>query len=269
LRDALGASMDAREGRRRRTAVLWEQVSASQNEEERAELREEVVLLNMPVAQAIARRYASRGIPLDDLVQVACLGLVKAAKGFEPARERDFVSYAVPTISGEVKRYFRDLGWAVRPPRRVQDMQARINAVSADSVAAAGRDARPADVAALLGVEVSEVVEALSLSGAFTPSSLDVPVGNPGSSGSLGDLLASEHSDYEAVENTIVLRDAISTLAERDRLILQRRFRDGLTQQQIGAEVGLSQMQVSRTLARILAVLRGLVEDDSDQPLTA
>lgn len=265
----MGPSVDAREGRRIQTALLWELVSSCGSEQQRAELREEIVLLNMPLAQALARRFASRGVPLDDLVQVACLGLVKAARGFDPARQRDFVSYAAPTISGEIKRYFRDLGWTIRPPRRVQDMQARINTVSTDSFATHGREARPEDVADALGVDVGDVIEALSLSGAFTPSSLDVPVGNPGSSVSLGDLLASEVNDFEAVENTIVLRDAISTLSERDRLILQRRFRDALTQQEIGDEVGLSQMQVSRTLARILATLRDLVESEADQPLTA
>ncbi len=114
----------------RETSALWERIAASQSEEERAVLREEVVLLNMSVARAIASRYRSRGILLDDLQQVACLGLVKAANRFDPSHEKDFLSFAVPTISGEVKRHFRDLGWTVRPPRRIQELQARISSAS-------------------------------------------------------------------------------------------------------------------------------------------
>ena len=123
LRESVSA---ARDRRSRETSSLWERIAASQSEDERALLREEVVLLNRSVALAIAARYRSRSILLDDLQQVACLGLVKAVNGFEPSHEKDFLSYAVPTISGEVKRHFRDLGWTVRPPRRIQELQARI-----------------------------------------------------------------------------------------------------------------------------------------------
>ena len=154
----------------------------SQDEEERAVLREQVVLLNLPVARAIASRYRSKGIMLDDLQQVACLGLVKAVNGFDAGFGKDFLSYAVPTISGEVKRHFRDLGWTVRPPRRVQELQARIHAVSTDSQPLAAT--QPPEIAQRLGVDVSDVIEALTCNG-FNPMSLDVPLGEPGSSASL------------------------------------------------------------------------------------
>ena len=154
------------------TSGLWERIASSASDEEDTLLREEVVLLNLSVAVAIAARYRSKGIPLDDLRQVASLGLVKAANGFDPTVGRDFLSYAVPTISGEVKRHFRDRGWTVRPPRRVQELQARISSISADSTQSPGSLARPAEVAARLGVDVSEVIEALTCNG-FSPMSLD------------------------------------------------------------------------------------------------
>jgi RNA polymerase sigma-B factor len=264
LREPVNAERDRR---RRETSSLWEQIAASQNEEERAVLREQVVLLNLPVARAIASRYRSRGIMLDDLQQVACLGLVKAVNGFDAGFGKDFLSYAVPTISGEVKRHFRDLGWTVRPPRRVQELQARIHAASADSHPL-GVATQPPEIAQRLGVDVSDVIEALTCNG-FNPMSLDVPLGEPGSSASLGDLLPSGGSDYDDVENALVLNAALRSLSARDLLILRRRFCDDATQQQIGEEIGLSQMQVSRLQARILARLREIVAPDEDWNLSA
>ena len=266
MRNLPSASQDRR---RRETSSLWERVASSHSETERAVLREEVVVLNMSVAQAIAGRYRSRGISLDDLQQIACLGLVKAANGFDPSLEKDFLSYAVPTIRGEVKRHFRDLGWTVRPPRRIQELQARINAASDDTTQSLGGDARPSEIAARLGVDVSEVIEALTCNG-FNPMSFDVPVGEPGSAATLGDLLASGGNDYDGVENAIVLREAFGSLSSRDLLILKRRFCDDRTQREIGDEIGLSQMQVSRVLTRILTRLRAVVEPtDADLDLSA
>lgn len=250
----------ARDRRRRKTTTLWDRITSAQSEAEREGLREEIVLVNLPVAQGIARRYSSRGMPLEDLEQVAYLGLVKAVRGFDPARQKDFLGYAVPTVSGEVKRYFRDFGWTVRPPRRVQELQARINSVSSDTAQALGREARPTEVAARLGVELSHVIESMTCRGAFTPTSLDAPLGDPGASESLGDLLVHGRDDYADAENVIVLTRAISTLSARDLLILQRRFFEDCTQQEIGEEIGVSQMQVSRLLARILGTLRRMVD---------
>ncbi len=248
-----------RDGRKRQTAELWERVSASQSEDERARLRQAIVVQNMSVAQAIAKRYAARGIPLEDLEQVACLGLVKAVRGFEPSQQKDFLSYAVPTVSGEVKRHFRDLGWAVRPPRRVQELQARVNAVSSSAIAE-GRAPQPAEIAVRLGVDVCHVVESMACSGAFAPSSLDAPLGESEASQSIGDLIAGQRNDFHRVENWMVLQQALGTLSPRDRQILQRRFVDDRTQRQIGEEFGVSQMQVSRLLTRILSTLRAQVE---------
>jgi RNA polymerase sigma-B factor len=259
LRDLPPAAVTTRERRRQQTAELWERVTRARTEQEREDLREDIVLLNLTVAHAIARRYSARGIPVEDLEQVACVGLVKAARGFDPSAGNDFVSYAAPTVSGEVKRHFRDLGWAVRPPRRVQDLQARINATAADADHATGSADRPDDIADRLGVDVGQVIEALTCRGAFAPMSLDAPLGETASSGSLGDLLTSAHDDYARAENSIVLGQALQQLTSRDLLILRRRFWENRTQHEIGEEIGLSQMQVSRLLSRILVSLRSLV----------
>jgi RNA polymerase sigma-B factor len=261
LRDLRPAAVPTRERRKQQTAELWERVHAARTEQEREGLREEIVVLNLPVAHAIARRYAARGIPVEDLEQVASVGLVKAVRGFDPALGKDFVSYVAPTVSGEVKRHFRDLGWAVRPPRRVQDLQARITATAADAERenASGSAQRPDDIAARLGVDVSQVIEALTCRGAFAPMSLDAPVGETASSSSLGDLLTSAQDDYAHAENAIVLGRALQQLTPRELLILQLRFWEDRTQQEIGQEIGLSQMQVSRLLSRILESLRSLV----------
>jgi RNA polymerase sigma-B factor len=263
-------AVPTRERRKQQTAELWERVNRARTEQERDDLREEIVLLNLTVAHAIARRYAGRGIPVEDLEQVACVGLVKAVRGFDSAFGKDFVSYAAPTISGEVKRHFRDLGWTVRPPRRVQDLQARINATAVDADHATGAADRPDAIADRLGVDVSQVIEALTCRGAFAPMSLDAPLGETASSSSLGDLLTSAHDDYARAENAIVLGQALQHLTPRDLLILRRRFWENRTQHEIGEEIGLSQMQVSRLLGRILASLRSIVLPmDTDLSLIA
>jgi len=238
-----------------KTANLLNQISASTDPLEQDRLREEVVVLNMSVARAIAQRYARRGIAADDLVQVAYVGLVKAVNGFDPSHERDFLSYAVPTITGEVKRYFRDFGWTVRPPRRIQELQGQISRTSADLAHQLGRSARPSEVAASLGVDVESVIEALAVDGAFTPASLDVPVGEEGSA-SLGDLIGGEDHDLMRAETRLMLGPVVRRLGARDRRILELRFFEGWTQEQIARDIGVTQMQVSRLLARILSDLR-------------
>jgi RNA polymerase sigma-B factor len=237
------------------TARLLEKIQVTEDEHERELLREEVVILNMGVARAIAHRYRQRGLNLDDLVQVAYVGLVKAVNGFEPRHERDFLSYAVPTVSGEVKRYFRDFGWTVRPPRRVQELQGQIAKTSNELSQELGRSPRPSEVAIALDVEVDAVIEALAADGCFTPSSLDIPVGEDGSA-TLGELMHDDSEDFGSAEARIMLGPAVRRLGERDRRILELRFFEGWTQEQIAADIGVTQMQVSRLLSRILQDLR-------------
>ena len=209
---------------------------------------------NVGVARSMASRYRNRGIDLDDLEQVALLGLTKAAQRFDPGAGHDFLSYAVPTIRGELRRHFRDAGWMVRPPRRVQDLQARISRAQEDLESRLRRSPRPSEVAAHLDVPIDDVVEALTADGCFTPTSLDGPVGD--GSSSLGDLLGFEDHATAAAEARIVLEPLIERLSARDRRILTMRFVDECTQQEIAEAIGLTQAQVSRVLTRILAGLR-------------
>ncbi len=237
------------------TARLLAELHASDDEDERRSLRAEVVVLNMGVARAIAHRYRQRGLAEEDLVQAAYVGLVKAVNGFDPSHERDFLSYAVPTVSGEVKRYFRDFGWTVRPPRRVQELQGQIAKASAGLTQRLGRSPRPSEVAETLGLDLESVIEALAADGAFTPSSLDLPVGEDGAA-TLGDLMPGDDDEFASAEARVVLGPAVRSLAPRDRRILELRFFHGWTQEQIAQDIGVTQMQVSRLLSRILRDLR-------------
>ncbi|NUR09765.1 MAG: SigB/SigF/SigG family RNA polymerase sigma factor [Nocardioidaceae bacterium] len=237
------------------TARLLAELHATDDEQEKAALRAEVVVLNMGVARAIAHRYRQRGLAEDDLVQAAYVGLVKAVNGFDPSHERDFLSYAVPTVTGEVKRYFRDFGWSVRPPRRVQELQGQIAKASSELTQRLGRSPRPSEVAEALGLEIESVIEALAADGAFTPASLDVPVGADGAA-TLGDLMPDEAEGFESAEARVMLGPAVRNLAPRDRRILELRFFHGWTQEQIAQDIGVTQMQVSRLLSRILRDLR-------------
>lgn len=239
-----------------RTLDLLQRLADSHDEQERHRLVEELVLVNLGVAHAIAMRYRNRGISSDDLEQVARLGLVKAAQGFDPARQNDFLAYAVPTIRGEVRKHFRDHGWTVRPPRRIQELQSRIMAAATELTHTLGRSPRPSELAKHLDSSVEEVEEALSADGCFSPSSLDRPVSDEDGSASLGDLLPSEDDDQDAADARLMLAPAIRQLTERDRLILHLRFFKGLTQEEIAQEIGVTQMHVSRLLTKILTQLR-------------
>ena len=249
----------SRAERAERTAALLAR-AADASEPERARLLDEVVLINMVVANAIASRYRSRGISTEDLHQVAYLALVKATHGYDASSGHNFLSYCVPTIRGELKRHFRDLGWTVRPPRRIQELQARIASAESELSFALGRSPRPSEIASHLDEDIEEVTEALATDGCFTPASLDKPVGTEGET-ALGELIGSEDEAQSAAEARIVLAPVVRRLSERDRRILMLRFFRGWTQQEIAEDIGVTQMQVSRLLSRILTELREQIDD--------
>ena len=222
---------------------------------ERERMHDAAVVLNLPVVRSIAGRYRGRGEPLDDLIQAGNVGLVKAVRGFDPARGYDFLSYAVPVISGEVRRHFRDYAWSVRPPRGIQQLQHRIATTVPVLSQQLGHTPSPGDVADALGVDVHEVAEALAADGCFTPASLDVRSAS-GEGASIGDVLIAEDRDVVASEARTVVVPALRRLRPRDRRIVVLRFYAGLSQQEIAADVGLSQMQVSRLLRKALDDLR-------------
>jgi len=250
------AAPTAREDRSALTTRLLVEACATEDPVERKRLHDEVVVLNAGVAHAVSARYRGRGVAVDDLTQIAFLGMWKAIQRFDPSFERDFLSYAVPTIKGEIKRYFRDNGWSVRPPRRIQELQGRMSAAIEQLTQDLSRTPKPREVAQYLEVPLEDVVEALSADGCFTPTSLDTPVGAE-DTGTLGELLGSEAEELSASEARIMLAPAVRSLSDRDRRILYLRFFKQCTQEQIATDIGVTQMQVSRLLARILRDLRG------------
>lgn len=252
--DTLLPSGDASADRAERThACLLRAVDAT--EEEREAIYDEVVLLNIEVAESIVMRYRNRGVPVDDLVQVACLGLVKAARGFDPTKSDNFLGYAVPTILGEVKRFFRDNAWVVRPPRRIQELQAEISSMSAQLMQDTGQVPTPQELADALQLDVKEVSEALSADGCFSPSSLDRPPVE-GEVTSLAEVIGVDDPGFDHAEAVVALRPLCQNLSERDRRIVYLRFFHEWTQARIAEEFGVTQMQVSRLLSRILGQLR-------------
>lgn len=215
---------------------------------------DDLIVSYAPVARSMAARYRNRGIDLDDLEQVALLGLTKAARRFDPDAGFEFMSFATPTIRGELRRHFRDYGWVVRPPRRVQEMQAQISRAEEELMARLGRSPRPSELAAYLDAPLDDVIEALTAEGCFTPTSLDRPVADGAIA--LSDVLAAADHDKSRIEAALVLRPLIAGLSARDRQILRLRFEEDRTQDQIAHEVGLTQAQVSRILTKILNQLR-------------
>jgi RNA polymerase sigma-B factor len=242
-----------------RTAVssrLLDRAAQECDPVERKRLQDEVVVLHMGLARAIAARYRGRGIAEDDLTQAAAMALLKAARAFDPTRGVEFLSYAVVTMKGEVRRQFRDYGWMVRPPRPIQKLQADVSRADAELTHQLGRSPKVAEVAAYLGVAEDDVLEALSADGCFTPTSLDTPVGSEGS-GVLGELIPSDDSAMSEAEARVMLTPAVRALPEREREVLYLRFFKQQTQAQIAEEIGITQMQVSRILSRVLVKLRG------------
>ncbi len=249
-----------------RTAELLDRASHC-DESERRELIAEVVEVNMGVAEAIASRFRRRGVADEDLRQVAYLALTKAARRFDPGAGFDFLSYAVPTMRGELRRYFRDNGWMVRPPRKVQELQGRIFAAQADLSVTLGRSASPSEVAAHLGVALADLEEALAAEGCFTPTSLDKTISQSGSETTVSDLLGGGDEQTQAAEARVVLAPVVRRLSERDRKVLRLRFFDDLTQREIAQEIGVTQTQVSRVLGRIMRELReDMRQDMEDTP---
>ena len=223
---------------------------------DRARARERLVQMYLPLAQHLARRFRHRGELMDDLEQVASLALLKSIDGFDPNRGAAFTSYAIPMIVGELKRHFRDKGWDVRVPRRLQELRLEISKISGDLAQKLGRSPTVADLAAQLEVSDEEVIEALDCSQAYRALSLHAPVSGDDSGGELMDLLGGTDPEMESVENRAALRPLLARLPEREQKIIAMRFFGNMTQSQIATEIGISQMHVSRLLAHSLQVLR-------------
>lgn len=247
-----GAALsDAR--RRVETARLLSRARAATGET-RSRYENDVVRLNLVVAADVARRYHGRGVADDDLDQVACLGLVKAVRSYDPTVGDDFLSFAVPTVRGEIRRYFRDAGWTVRPPRSVQEIQARVTEAEAELCQQLGRTPRPSEIAVHLDVPLTLVLDSIRATGCFSPMSLDAPRAEE--EDGARELLGDVDPAFASAEARVALAPLMRDLTERERTIVEMRYFDNRTQAEIGARIGVSQEQVSRLIAGILLRLR-------------
>jgi RNA polymerase sigma-B factor len=216
-------------------------------------LRDRLVADNLGLARRLAHRFAHRGQPYDDLAQVASMALIKAVDRYDPGRNVAFSTFATGTIIGELKRHFRDRGWAVRAPRRIQELYLELGTLTESLGHRLGRSPTVAELAEEAGCSEESVLEAMEAGQGYRSASLDAPGAG---SLTLGDRLATEDHGAALVEDRSVLGPALAALPERSRRIVKLRFFDGLTQSEIAAEIGISQMHVSRLLAASLAQLR-------------
>jgi RNA polymerase sigma-B factor len=223
-------------------------------------LRDQLIEAHLGLAEYLARRFSNRGEPLDDLVQVASVGLLKAVDRFDPERAVEFSTYATHTIVGELKRHFRDKGWAVRAPRRMQELYLRLGKIVSSLSQELGRSPTIQELAAEAQVSEEEVLEALEAGQAYRFASLDAPSPGDEDGDTLGAHLGQEDPQMTDAEHRAALSPLIARLPPREQRILHLRFFEGLTQSEIAARLGISQMHVSRLLARSLAQLRGAAE---------
>jgi RNA polymerase sigma-B factor len=229
-----------------------------------ASAREELVERFLPLARQLARRYQRQNEPLDDLMQVASMGLVKAIDRFDPARGTAFSTYAVPTILGELKRYFRDSGWAVHVPRGMQERVMKLDQASQELHRKLGRSPSAGELAGELGLTSEEVLEAMEAASAYDAISLEEQRGSEqrdSQEPTYADSLGSEEERYELVEYGATIAPTMKALSERERLILHLRFVEDLTQSEIADRIGVSQMHVSRLIRRALARLRAVARE--------
>jgi RNA polymerase sigma-B factor len=227
-------------------------------------LRDELVRRHLPLVHFLARRFRDRGEALPDLVQVATIGLIKAVDRFDPQRGVEFATFATPTIAGEIKRHFRDRAWAVRVPRKLQEHKAVVSRATTALFQTLGRSPTVTELAASTSLSEEQVLESLEIQ-AYTTVSLDAePTRDaPALGTSLGEVLGGLDAALEKVEYREALRPMLEKLGERERQILLLRFFSGMTQSEIASEIGISQMHVSRLLARTLARLRdGLLAEE-------
>lgn len=253
--DAVPASVESvRDLRRRSTSALLAYAHGLPEMDVRRSVLTRVVDVNMPVAEAIAARYRRRGVAHEDLQQAAYVGLCKAVHRFDPDQSEDLLTFAVPTIRGEVQRYFRDHTWVVRPPRRLQELTARARTVREELAQQRGQEPTLGELAEALEVDPDTCGQVLVATEAMHALSLDRPVGEEGSA-TVADLLG-EDDRLDLVEDYVVLRPLIASLSHREQQVLHLRFVQDKSQSEIGAELGVTQTQVSRLLRRILGDLR-------------
>ena len=227
--------------------------------------REQALVELMPLVRALAARYAGRGEPLEDLVQVGSVGLIKALDRFDVDRGVEFSSYAVPTIVGEIRRHFRDKAWAMHVPRRLKELSLLLSRMLDELTSQLGRSPTIAELAEAAGVEEEDVIDALDSTNAYSTRSLHATFDEGGET--LADKLGKDDAGFDEVEDSSLVAAGLTALDERERRIVELRFFEEMTQSQIAAEIGISQMHVSRLLRRSLAVMRGRLETRAGEEL--
>jgi RNA polymerase sigma-B factor len=249
---------------RARARELFAELAASEETDpDRQRIRDELVEMHLPLVQYLARRFRNRGEPLDDLVQVATIGLIKSVDRFDLERGVEFSTYATPTVVGEIKRHFRDKGWAIRVPRRLQELKLALAKATSELSQRNGRAPTVAELAAHLEMSEDEILEGLESANAYSAVSLDAPDTGDDDSPAVSDSLGTTDDALEGVEYRESLKPLLEQLPPREKKILLLRFFGNMTQSQIAAELGISQMHVSRLLARTLVQLRqGLLAED-------
>jgi len=253
---------------RARARALFERLAVlPPDDPERARIRGHLVELHLPLVEYLARRFRNRGEWLDDLTQVATIGLIKSIDRFDLERGVEFSTYATPTIVGEIKRHFRDKGWAVRVPRRLQELKLSLTKAIGDLAQREGRAPTVSELAAHLQMSEEEVLEGLESANAYSTVSLDAPDSGDEDAPAVSDSLGMVDEALEGVEYRESLKPLLEQLPPREKKILLLRFFGNMTQSQIATELGISQMHVSRLLARTLAQLRqGLTTEDLRGP---
>ncbi len=224
--------------------------------------RDSLVHLHLPLVEHCARRFRNRGEPFEDLVQVGTIGLIKSIDRFDTDRGVEFSTYATPTIIGEIKRYFRDKGWAIRVPRRLQELRMQIGAASAELTQSLGRSPTPRELAKAIDCTVEEIIEGIESSNAYSTLSLDATDDSADGSASMFDALGIDDEGLAHVEIRESIKPLLEKLEPREKKILLLRFFKNMTQSQIAEEIGVSQMHVSRLLTRTLEQLRTSLEED-------
>ena len=247
-----------------RSAELFTELNGDDaGQSARRTARDDLVHLHLPLVEHCARRFRNRGEPFEDLVQVGTIGLLKSIDRFDSDRGVEFSTYATPTIIGEIKRYFRDKGWAIRVPRRLQELRMQIGATTAELTQSLGRSPTPRELAEAIGCSVEEIIEGIESSNAYSTLSLDASDDGDEMGGSMLDAIGVEDENLEHVEIRESLKPLLDALEPREKKILLLRFFKNKTQTQIAEEIGVSQMHVSRLLSRTLEQLRSSLEQQS------
>lgn len=232
-------------------------------EEGDMDAREKLVMSHLNLVRFIANKFKNRGEPIDDLIQVGYLGLLKAIDRFDPSRGLEFTTFATPTIMGEIKRHFRDKGWSVRVPRRLQELSAKVNQATDTLTSQLQRSPTIAEIADYLDATVDEVLEAMESSSAYSSVSLEAPFGaDDDDTPSVIDRYATEDSDLAFTDDRIIIEEALASFSPRERDVIEMRFLKGMTQIEIAEKLGISQVQVSRLLRRTLKKIQDKIDPE-------